>query len=71
MGEDPYMLRLSGTCKGNACLIIVPYASTQPYLAYTHVCRWDAKCRTPSSCAVLVYIRDDLGASGRGIEVNH
>lgn len=70
MDEDPYMLQLSGTCKGNACLIIVPYASTQPYPAYPHVCHWDTKCRILSSYAVLVYIRDYLGASGRSIEVN-
>lgn len=26
--KNPYMLHLSGTCKGNACLITVPCAST-------------------------------------------
>lgn len=34
VGEDPYMLHLSGTCKGNACLIIIPHASTYAYLAH-------------------------------------
>lgn len=69
VGEDPYMLHLSGTCKGNACLIIVPHASTYAYLAHPTraLLGYNAPYIFPSYA--LACNGDDLEISRRSFEV--